>query len=230
MLPMFVNSIFFGALLVPTRWDANFSIEGENFITVPTPSNSTTCGLDEALSLIVTVPESGPCACGVNLAVIVQSAPAERFPLHVVSPSKGEPLKVTEEILSEDVPLLVRVALIGALVVSRSWVGKVKGVVGEKRATPVFRRTYSRSPPWSATVISSFRSSLKSARATAAGNSPAGYDAAGSKVPLPLPSSTKAAPELTPEGDAVIRSGMPSPFTSPEATPNGEPALYETGF
>jgi hypothetical protein len=50
---------------------------------VPAPSNSITCGLDEALSIIEIIPCAAPFFVGENLALIVQVAPAATAEPHV---------------------------------------------------------------------------------------------------------------------------------------------------
>ncbi len=45
------------------------------FPYVPVPNSSITCGFDDALSLIETVPCFAPCFVGENVALIVQFAP-----------------------------------------------------------------------------------------------------------------------------------------------------------
>lgn len=43
---------------------------------VPVPESSITCGLEDALSLMVTVPDFGPCDCGEKVTLIAQLLPA----------------------------------------------------------------------------------------------------------------------------------------------------------
>src|ERR1017187_2374932 len=155
-----------GALLVPTFCFANVRWAGDSLTTVPVPNSSTTCGFEDALSLMVTAPVLVPCTRGVKVAVIVQLPPGATLPWQVVFALNWLPLKLTDEIVNGDVPLFVSVAIIGALVVPISCVGKVTGVVGEKLTAPVLSRTITSLVPESGVIMSGLPSLLTSATVT----------------------------------------------------------------
>ena len=91
-LPILVTWKLFVALCVPTFCVPKFSWDGVNFTSVPVPTSSTTCGLDEALSCSVTVPVVMPAVSAVNVAVIVQFPPGAILPLQLLYAWKGFPL------------------------------------------------------------------------------------------------------------------------------------------
>jgi hypothetical protein len=83
---------------------------------VPSPESAMTCGLVEALSLRVIVPDFAPAVCGENVTLMVHFAPGSTLAWQVeVMPNW--PPTFTEEILSADLPVLVRVTVCGGLVV-----------------------------------------------------------------------------------------------------------------
>src|ERR1700693_12496 len=105
---------------------------------VPLPETSTTCGLDDALSLIVTRPEVLPTFSGLNAMVKEHVVPgATEFP-HPLWELKGLDVE-TELIESTPGPLLVSISSCVPLVPTACG-GKLNGVVGEKRAAPVLSR------------------------------------------------------------------------------------------
>src|ERR1700691_702422 len=144
----------------------NFNSLAETASSVPMPINSTNCGLDEALSLMVIPPLTAPIALAVNSAVMEHCAPGARLPLQVFAVMRnGAPLEVTEEKVIAVVPELVIVTVCAALVVPISCPENVSGEVGENAALPVFRRVMTCSPPTAAVTKSGLPSLLKSAAA-----------------------------------------------------------------
>src|SRR5258706_295368 len=95
---------------------------------MPVPVRFMVCGLSAALSVIVTAPLRVPVAVGVNLTLIWQLDPAASDDLHVVVREKA-PLVAMLMIFSAAVPVLVRVTVCAALVVSTLWEANVKLVV-----------------------------------------------------------------------------------------------------
>jgi hypothetical protein len=71
---------------------------------VPVPESSITCGLEDALSLIVTVPDFAPCVFGEKVTLMVQFAPGAMLFWHVdVMPNCAEAF--IEEIFNSVVPV-----------------------------------------------------------------------------------------------------------------------------
>ena len=99
-----------------------------------------TCGFEDALSRIVTVPCFIPCVCGEKVTLMLQFAPEGTVEPQVeVMPNW--PVIFMEEIFSGVAPVLVRVTVCGRLVVPCCCLLKFRGAVGEKATTPVFSRT-----------------------------------------------------------------------------------------
>jgi hypothetical protein len=94
---------------------------------VPVPLNGKECGLPAALSVIVNAAARAPDALGVNVAPSVQLwvAASTVVPVHVVpdvvKSAAFAPVMDTAVILRFAFPVLVRVALITALVVPTFW-------------------------------------------------------------------------------------------------------------
>jgi hypothetical protein len=82
-----------------------------------------TCGFDDALSLMVTVPDVAPFDFGEKVTLMVQLAP-EAMPLPQVEVMPNCPATFIEEIFISDLPLLVIVTSFGGLVVRRSGNGR----------------------------------------------------------------------------------------------------------
>src|SRR5579864_5149691 len=99
------------------------------------PESSMTCGLDDALSLIVTVPDFVPFDFGEKVTLIVQFAPAATLDAHVVV-IPNWPAAFIVEMVNTVLPVLVRVTDCGTLVVPTVCLLKLSGVVGEKLTTP----------------------------------------------------------------------------------------------
>jgi hypothetical protein len=74
----------------------------------PVPLSATVCGVPEALSEALRVPVLGPGAFGLKVTEMVQLAPALRVVPQVLVWEKS-PLAVMLEMVSETVPVLVRV-------------------------------------------------------------------------------------------------------------------------
>src|ERR1700730_13689742 len=99
-----------------------------------------TCGLVDALSMMVIVPCTEPFFAGENVTLIVHFAPAATLAPQVeVTPNSV--LAFIDAILNAVLPVLVRVTVCGVLVVPTACFLKFSGVVGEKLTTPVLRRT-----------------------------------------------------------------------------------------
>jgi hypothetical protein len=77
------------------------------------------CGLEEALSEIVTVPAALPELCGLKITLISHRAPAATLLPQVLDWRNG-PATLSAEIDKAADPVLVRVTLCGALVVPTS--------------------------------------------------------------------------------------------------------------
>jgi hypothetical protein len=98
-----------------------------------------TWGFDDALSLIVTVPDFSPFDLGEKVTLMVQlSAGATADPQVEFMPNW--PVVFIEEIFSSVLPVLVRVTIWGWLVVPADCFLNTSGVVGEKTTTPVFNK------------------------------------------------------------------------------------------
>src|SRR5579871_1437087 len=95
-----------------------------------------TCGFDEALSMIVTVPWAVPFCVGEKVTLTVQFAPAATV-VPQVEVTANSALAFMDAIRSAMVPVLVRVTFCGLLVVPTGCFWKFSGVVGEKLTTPV---------------------------------------------------------------------------------------------
>ena len=90
----------------------------------PVPLRATLCGLSEALSEMLRVPVLVPPATGLKVTEMVQLAPALTVVPQVLVWEKS-PLAVTLEMVSEALPVSVRVTLCAALLVPDIWSGKV---------------------------------------------------------------------------------------------------------
>jgi len=67
----------FAALVVPTVWAANASLEGERLMVAePVPPRLTVCGLPVALSVNVSVPVNAPVVVGENVTATWHFAPS----------------------------------------------------------------------------------------------------------------------------------------------------------
>ena len=106
-------------LLVPTGTLPKLREVGETLTMVPLPDSATVCGLVLALSLTLSVPLRVPIAVGVKVTLMVHLAPPARLLPQLLVCEKS-PLVVMLVMLSETVPVLVRVTGLEALVVPRS--------------------------------------------------------------------------------------------------------------
>jgi hypothetical protein len=101
-----------------------------------------TCGFEDAVSRIVTVPFLFPIASGLKATLMAQLAPGATLVLHVVPLFRLNcPCTEMDEIDNVLAPLFVRITACGLLVVLRSCGENLTGVIGEKPTTPVLRRT-----------------------------------------------------------------------------------------
>ena len=84
---LLVSVIVWAGLLVPMVCDANAKLLGATVTVggavVPVPVRAIVCGLPLMLSAIETEAARAPVAVGVNIAEIVQLAPAARLEPHV---------------------------------------------------------------------------------------------------------------------------------------------------
>lgn len=92
----------------------------------PTPWSGMDWGLPAALSVIATAPVRAPEAVGVKVTPIVQLAPAARLEAQVPPSRAKSPLVVTDEMVSEAVPVFVSVNVDVGLVDPTAWLGKVR--------------------------------------------------------------------------------------------------------
>jgi hypothetical protein len=90
----------------------------------PVPLSATLCGLSEALSEMLRVPVLVPPAAGLKVTEMVQLAPALTVVPQVLVCEKSA-LAVMLEMVSEALPVLVRVAICAVLLVPDIWAEKV---------------------------------------------------------------------------------------------------------
>ena len=102
--------------LPPTATLPKLKAAGERLTMVPLPDSATVCGLLLALSLILTEPVRLPIAVGVKVTLMVHLAPPARLLPQLFVCAKS-PLVVMLVMLSDTVPVLVRVTGLEALVV-----------------------------------------------------------------------------------------------------------------
>ena len=110
-------------------------------VFVPVPERLTTCVLPETpllLSVMLSVPVSGPVEAGVKVTLMAQLLPAARLEPQVLVSAKL-PLAVIELMVSAAVPVFERVTVCAALVVPCSWLPKLRltGETPAMGATPV---------------------------------------------------------------------------------------------
>src|SRR5205823_2802128 len=97
---------------------------------VPFPLSGTVCGLPPALSATDSVPDRKSDAEGEKVTLMEQLAPAAKVAglvgqaLAPVLVAAKSPEAAKEVIVKAAVPVLVKVTVIGALVVARSWLPK----------------------------------------------------------------------------------------------------------
>lgn len=137
LLLSFVTVICCGGLVVCTFCGPKANAFGESFSAVPRPASSITCGLEEALSTMVTNPLRQPAVLGENLTLMMQLAPAAtELPQSLLLWNCPEIL--TELIESAVVPVLVSFTALAPLVVLINCEGKLTGELGKKLTNPVF--------------------------------------------------------------------------------------------
>ena len=99
----------------------------------PVPLRATLCGLPAALSEMLMVPVLVPAAVGLKVTEIVQLAPALTVVPQVLVWEKS-PLAVMPEMVSEALPVLVRMTVCAVLVLPDIWAVKVREA-GDKPTT-----------------------------------------------------------------------------------------------
>src|SRR5947208_1915195 len=113
---------------------------------VPFPLSATVCGLPPALSVTDSVPVRAPEVVGVKVTLIEQLAPAAKVAglvgqaLAPVLVAAKSPEAAKEVIVKAAVPVLVSVAVTGALVVMSSWLPKPRLVGANPTARSEARR------------------------------------------------------------------------------------------
>ena len=123
--PVFVRVTFCGVLAVPTNWVGKVRLVGDRVtagpLPSPTPVSVVVSGLFGALSVTVTVAFSVPAIDGVNVTLIAQVACGATLPdVQVLVSLKSLPLAPlipTEVTVRFELPVLVTVIVMGALVV-----------------------------------------------------------------------------------------------------------------
>ena len=108
-------------------------------VSVPVPERLTVCGLPRALSMMLTEALKLPLADGLNVALIVQWAPAASDLPQVLPCAKLArlvPLTTMMAILNVAVPVLLRVTVCALLVVFTDWMPKAR-LVDERLAAGV---------------------------------------------------------------------------------------------
>ncbi len=115
------------ALVVPISWALNARLAGDSEASgaMPLPVNGMLCGLFAALSVKVKVPERVPRVEGVNVTLIVQLARAASEVPQLLVGAKS-PVATILEIATAPSPVLVNVAVWGALVVPTRCALKVR--------------------------------------------------------------------------------------------------------
>src|SRR5712692_4206440 len=130
VVPTLVMVTLLGALVVPTFWLPKLRLVGTSFTSVPVPVRPSDWGFGgAALSAIDTAAIRLPVAVGLKLALMVHLAPTARLVPHVLLWVKSPglvPVMPMLVMLIVALPVLVTVALFGALAVPSSWVGKVR--------------------------------------------------------------------------------------------------------
>jgi hypothetical protein len=107
--------MIFAALVLPTATLPKARVAGENVTGAsPVPVRPTSCGEFVALSLIVIPPVMAPVAVGVNVAIIVQVAPAFNVLPHVFVWPKSPLTVIAIAVLA--VPVFFTVIILLALV------------------------------------------------------------------------------------------------------------------
>lgn len=127
--PTFDNVTTCDAVAVPTVSLPKLRAPGVRPTIVPDPVKVTFCGLPTALSLIERVPLTTPLATGEKETEMVQLAPAARV-LRQVCVCEKPAVGAMLEIVSDAVPVFVRVMTWAALLVPLSCVPNVR-LVGD---------------------------------------------------------------------------------------------------
>ncbi len=144
LLPELVNVTDCVAAVVPTTVLPKVRLDGLSEIpgAIPVPLSATFCVPPLTLSLMVTIPARGPSALGVNVAAMMQLAPAatgvEVEHVELASSAKS-PLALMAVIVSEVLPVFVNTTDCAAPVVSTTVLPKVRldGVSDIPAAMPV---------------------------------------------------------------------------------------------
>jgi hypothetical protein len=122
-----------GGLWVPTVNEPKSRLAGNTVTKLPL--RLTVCGLPAALSLTASAPLRKPPPVGVKVTDMVQFLPAAKVALQLLVQAKS-PVVVMLAILSEALPVLLRMTGIAELVVPAAWDPKFR-LVTESEATGV---------------------------------------------------------------------------------------------
>jgi len=132
-LPVFCNVTDCGPLGVFTNWSGNDTEGGlrDTPGAVPVPLRAKVCGLSPASSVKVMPPRRMSVVVGVNVTVNVQDPPVAKVAGNdahgaALVSAKSVPTSVILVMVSEEVPLLVRVAVRGALLVPTIWLANAR--------------------------------------------------------------------------------------------------------
>jgi hypothetical protein len=132
VLPGLLMVTVWAALVVLTGWLAKVSVVGERLTAgaTPVPVRLTACGLPLALSAMLIAPVRVPVVVGVNVTLIVQTAPPATDVPQVFVWVKS-PLVATVVIVNVWLPVFVRLTVCIALTIPTSWLEKER-LVGER--------------------------------------------------------------------------------------------------
>jgi hypothetical protein len=125
---------------VPTAWLVKLRVVAESVTAgaVPVPLKVTICGLVEALSVSVRLPERLPVAVGVKVTLITQLllAATDALVLQVVPLAATAKSPVIAMLVKDKdaLPVLVTVTDVAALVVPMAWLAKVRLVADSETA------------------------------------------------------------------------------------------------
>jgi hypothetical protein len=135
-VPLLVTVKLIGDALDPTNVPGKVRLAGVKVTAgaVPTPLIGTVCGLPEALSLMLTSDERLPVFVGSKVTLMVQLLPAanDEPQLLVCENEAALPVVILIKVMvSEAVPLLVRVTGCGVLLNPNCWLPKLR-LVGDR--------------------------------------------------------------------------------------------------
>ena len=138
--PVLVSVTVFAGLVVPTGSLPKFSLAGVNSTNVPEPETVTVCVWPPPLSLTDIDPVAAPAAAGVNVAEMVQVAPAASVAGEigqVLVWAKPVPLEVMLVIVRVVLPVLASVTVFAGLVAPTSTSPKFSRVGVRLTTVPV---------------------------------------------------------------------------------------------